>query len=79
MIEKLSIITLDTDKKYVVVETMSYNDHNYLFLARIDDNEEILEEKIIVEQVKTDKGYGVKPIEDKEIMKSICQKYLDNI
>lgn len=79
MIEKLSIITLDDNKKYVVVEIIKESEHEYLFLNQIDDNEELLEEKIIVENIKTDNGYIVKPIEDKDIITKICQKFLKNI
>ena len=79
MIDKLSIITLDTNKRYAVVETLTYQDHDYLFLTRVDENEELLDENIFVEKVKTNKGYGVKPIEDEEIIKLISKKFLDSI
>jgi hypothetical protein len=79
MIEKLSIITLDDNKRYVVVEILKEREHEYLFLNQIDDNEELLEEKIIVENIKTDNGYIINPIEDKDIITNICQKFLKNI
>lgn len=79
MIEKLSIITLDDNKRYVVVEILKEREHEYLFLNQIDDNEELLEEKIIVENIKTDNGYIINQIEDKDIITNICQKFLKNI
>jgi hypothetical protein len=67
MIEKLDILTLDDNKKYTVIEILKYNNNDYLLLNEVDDNEELLEHRKIVKEIKNDDGIEVIEIEGNEL------------
>ena len=77
MIEKFDILTLANNKDYTVAEQLYYNDKEYLLLIEVDADENLLQDKMIVERVKTEDGYIVKDIKDKEIYKEVKQMLLN--
>lgn len=70
------IVTL-YNKDYVISQQVFYNDKEYLLLIEVDENEDLLEEKLIVEKVKTKEGYGIKEIKDSEIYKEVKSRIVD--
>ena len=70
------IVTL-YNKDYVISQQVFYNDKEYLLLIEVDENEDLLEEKLIVEKVKTKEGYGIKEIKDSEIYKEVNSRIVD--
>lgn len=70
------IVTL-YNKDYVISQQVFYNDKEYLLLIEVDENEDLLEEKLIVEKVTTENGYGIKNIKDLEIYKEVKSRMVD--
>lgn len=70
------IVTL-YNKDYVISQQVFYNDKEYLLLIEVDENEDLLEEKLIVEKVTTENGYGIKNIKDLEIYKEVKSRIVD--
>ena len=70
------IVTL-YNKDYVISQQVFYNDKEYLLLIEVDENEDLLEEKLIVEKVKSKEGYGIKEIKDSEIYKEVKSRIVD--
>lgn len=50
--EKYDILTLDNGKDYTISQMVEFNGKDYLLLVEVDDDENILEEKLIVEKNK---------------------------
>ena len=49
--EQYDILTLSNNKDYVISQILNYNDHDYLLLIEVDKNENILNEKLILEKI----------------------------
>lgn len=77
MLEQFDILTLSNNKKYTVAQLLEYNNHEYLFLIEVNDKEELLDDKMIVEKIKKDKGYSVRPVKDKETLKIVSDKFIE--
>ena len=77
MLEQFDIITLSNKRKYTVAELLKYNNKEYLLLIEVNDNEDLLEDKIIAEKVKTSKGYGIKSVNDEKILIIISDKFIE--
>lgn len=77
--EKYDILTLDNNKDYVINEIADYNNHKYLLLIEIDSNENILNEKLIVELIKTDGGFDLEEVTDKDIYDNVSKIFIDMI
>lgn len=73
--EELDILTLDNNKDYVINKIISYRNKEYLLLIEVDKDENILDEKLILEKVKTDKGYILSIIKDEIIHKIVTEKF----
>lgn len=74
--ELYDIVTFD-NKDYAIAQQVFYNDKEYLLLIEVDENEDLLEEKLIVEKVTTANGYGIKNIKDAEIYKEVKSRIVD--
>lgn len=77
--EKYDILTLENDKDYVINEITNYNDHKYLLLIEVDSNENILDEKLIVELIETEDGFDLEEVTDKDIYDNISKIFIDMI
>lgn len=77
MIELYDIITLKNNLKYTVAQQVFYNDKEYLLLVQVDEDENLLDDKVIVEKVKTKTGYGIKEITDKKIYDEVKSRMID--
>ena len=77
--EKYDILTLDNNKDYVINEIADYNNHKYLLLIEVDSNENILNEKLIVELIKTDGGFDLEEVTDKDIYDNVSKIFIDMI
>lgn len=77
--EKYDILTLENNKDYVINEITNYNGHEYLLLVEVDSDENILDEKLIVELIKTNDGYDVEIVDDKDIYEIVSNIFIDMI
>ena len=76
--EKYDILTLENDKDYVINEITNYNDHKYLLLIEVDSNENILDEKLIVELIETEDGFDLEEVTDKDIYDNISKIFIED-
>lgn len=77
--EKYDILTLENNKDYVINEITNYNGHEYLLLVEVDDDENILDEKLIVELIKTNDGFDVEIVDDKDIYEKVSNIFIEMI
>lgn len=73
--EELDILTLDNGKDYVISKMLKYNDKEYLLLIQVDDEENLLDEKLIVERVKEFDDYYLKIVDDDNTKKIVSDKF----
>ena len=69
--EELDIITLDNNKDYVISKILNYRDKEYYLLIEVDNDENLLEEKLILEKFND----SLKYIEDELIFKIVSEKF----
>ena len=67
--EKYDILTLDNGKDYTISQMVEFNGKDYLLLVEVDDDENILEEKLIVEKIKDNNELVV--VNDEEEYKNV--------
>jgi len=67
--EKHSVISLGNNKKYIISETLDYNNNKYLYLIELGDEDKLLDNVICVKIVKDHQGnYGIAEITDNKEM-----------
>ena len=72
------ILTLEDDKRYTVANMALYKGITYLYLIEIDDNEEvILDSKLIVKRVIKDSCEAVEKVVDSEEYKEVAKLFFD--
>ena len=67
------IITLDNNKDYVICKTLSYKEKEYILLVQVDEEENLLEEKLIVEKINS--CNTLKMINDSNLKQIISEKF----
>lgn len=77
MIELYDILTLENNKQYTVIKYLEYNDSEYYLLIEVDENEELLEEKLIVKKIEIDSEIGVAPIADPDEFSEVKEMFVN--
>lgn len=81
MVDK--IITLDNNKKYIILDETLLDNTKYYFGLRLDDNNEPTNYYLYFEETKDNKDIYLKPIENEEIknilLTSFTINYLDKV
>lgn len=67
------IVTLDNNKEYVICKTLTYKEKEYLLLIRVDEDENLLDERLIVE--KLNNGKTLKKIKESNLKQIISEKF----
>lgn len=71
-----SILILENDEKYIVLNQAIYKEKNYYLVAKITpDEQDITDEIKIVEELEQDGQTGVKLVTDKDMIE-LLTKYL---
>lgn len=65
MVDK--IITLENDRKYLIVDKVILNNINYYYGTRLDDNDEPLNNYIFLEEVKDSNDVYMVPVYDEKL------------
>lgn len=73
--KELDIVTLDNFKDYVIVSSLKHNNRRYLLLVNVDKNENLLEEKLILEEVDIEGFCTLKEIDNDLTNKVVCEKF----
>ena len=74
-VEELDIITLDNNKDYVIAKMLKHNEKDYLLLIEVDKDENLLEEKLIVERVNDSTIQYLKRIDDDLTNEIVSEKF----
>lgn len=70
-----SIITLDNDEKYIVLNQAVYQGKNYYFVARVtDDEEEVTEEFKLLEATEVNGEKALQLVTDEKVI-NLLTKY----
>lgn len=67
-----TIITLDNNKDYALLERLVYKDHVYFFAAGVDENEDSTGEFLFIEEVKKDEKIFIKQVSDEELINKLA-------
>ena len=73
--ENFDILTLDNGKDYVIAKSLDYNDKNYLLLIEVDKEENLLEEKLVVEKINDGGEDYLEIIEDEKLYDIVSSKF----
>lgn len=73
--ELYDILTLENSKDYVITKMLTYNNKDYLLLIEVDNDENLLEEKLVVEKIIDSEGQFVKEIDDDNLKNIISEKF----
>ena len=73
--EDFDILTLDNGKDYVIAKTLEYNGSTYLLLIEVDKDENLLDERKILEKLVDGSEEYLKMIEDNNIYKIVSEKF----
>lgn len=65
------VLTLDNNKDYIICKTLNYQEKEYLYLIQVDEEENLLEEKLIVEK----NGKTLKKIKNSNLNQIISEKF----
>lgn len=64
-----SILTLDNDEKYMVLNQAVYQNKNYFLVVRVaDDEEEVLDEVKLLEEVEINGQKALQLVKDEKIV-----------
>lgn len=69
--EELDIITLDNNKDYVISKILNYKGKKYFLLIEVDKDENLLDDKLILEYIDNSLGY----IDDELTYKIVSEKF----
>lgn len=72
---ELDILTLNNNKDYVIGKMLNFKNKEYLLLIEVDENDNLLEEKLILEKSKVNNKLLLKEISDKLIFKIVLEKF----
>lgn len=75
--EKYDILTLDNGKDYTISQITEYNGKDYLLIVEVDEDENILEDKLIVEKEKDSSDIYI--VEDKEVLKKLSTIFTEKV
>lgn len=75
--EKYDILTLDNGKDYTICQMTDYNSKNYVLLVEVDEDENVLDDKIIAEY--NEYNNEIKIVNDENLYKIISSVFKDMI
>ena len=86
MLDKVDIITLSNDQKYVVAELLDYNDQEYLMLLEVDGEKVFDQAKFVKTKKLNQEDYSIQNIDNKDELYNIIdlffplfeQDYIEN-
>ena len=79
-IELDTIIKLSNDEKYVVINYLNNDGHDYyLTMGIIKDNEIDSSKVVIIEEIKDDEGYYVEKVIDSELLLKLTKLFKDQL
>ncbi len=73
--EELDILTLDNGKDYVITKVLEYNDRCFLLLIEVNKDENLLDDKLIVEKVNDGKTEFLQIIDDERLNIIVSEKF----
>ena len=72
-----SIITLDNNEKFIVLNQALYQNKNYFLVSKIADNEEdLLDEFRLLEETETDDDKALKLVTDEKIINLLTKYFM---
>ena len=71
---ELDILSLSNNKDYVIGKMLKFRDKEYLLLIEVDNDDNLLDEKLILEKSKVNNTLLLKEISDTLIFKIVSQK-----
>ncbi len=81
MVNKNDVVEFTNKDKYIVVETIDYNDDIYILLALLNDTEnQVLEDNFIVRDVSTSTDLAFETVEDEKfynMLVNVFERKLD--
>ena len=79
-IELDTIIKLSNDEKYVVINHLNDEGHDYyLTMGIIKDNEIDSSKVVIIEEIKDDEGYYVEKVIDSDLLLKLTRLFKDQL
>ena len=73
--EELDILTLEDGKDYVIAKTLTYNNRNFLLLVEVDKDENLLNNKLVVEKINDGGEDYLEIIEDEKLYGIVSSKF----
>ena len=73
--EELDIVTLDNNKDYVIAKMLDYKGKKYFLLVEVDKDENLLDDKIILELNSINRSNELKTIDNNLTYKIISEKF----
>lgn len=73
--EQYDILTLGNNKDYVISQILNYKDHEYLLLIEVDKNENILNDKLILEKINNGSKICLGSIENKRTYECVRELF----
>ena len=70
---ELDILSLSNNKDYVIGKMLKFRDKEYLLLIEVDNDDNLLDEKLILEKSKVNNTLLLKEISDTLIFKIVSQ------
>ena len=67
------ILTLDDDNKYVVVKTLDLNEGSFYLLSRLDEDEDVTDETVIMTE---NKDKTLSPVEDEKLLDNLNELFI---
>lgn len=72
---ELDILSLSNNKDYVIGKVLNFRNKDYLLLIEVDNDDNLLDEKLILEKSKVNNTLLLKEISDTLIFKIVSQKF----
>lgn len=72
---ELDIITLDNNKDYVIAKILNHKNKEYYLLIAVDKDENLLDERLILEKVIVDGDESLATIQDELTYKIVSEKF----
>lgn len=78
MIEEYNILTLDNNKDYAITKIIDYDNFEYLLLVRVDEEENVLDEKIIAKKIiDNDNQVSIEVVTDKNLYDVLINLFIE--
>lgn len=72
-----SIITLDNNEKFIVLNQALYQNKNYFLVSKVDDNEEeLLDEFRLLEETEIDGEKALQLVKDEKIINLLTKYFM---